>query len=220
MGDDYSQKLRMKIIRSILITVACAEQCDSEDIKNGICDAVQVPTLDAKSCQMVCKNANPSHIAPDGCEYWTWDGSTKICQLKKASGWYRETRGSTISGDKYGLIGMWPETALVGGDLTKKEKINDGCRQCKVHIGNNDKWAQCQPICEAIEGCAWWNVFGPTCYMYNDYEAAWRDHLEYIPNPNDDRCSGDKTGEHIWYEIHLQGAHHLEDDRCCRKITE
>ena len=24
----------MKIIRSILITVACAEQCDSEDIKN------------------------------------------------------------------------------------------------------------------------------------------------------------------------------------------
>ena len=22
---------------------------------------------------------------------------------------------------------------------------------------------------KATEGCAWWNVFGPTCYMYNDY---------------------------------------------------
>ena len=97
----------------------------------GICDAVQVPTSDARGCQIVCKNANPSHIAPDGCEYWTWDASTKICQLKKASGqnfynnlwtaksffsgWYRETRSGTISGDKYDLIGMWPDTALVGG---------------------------------------------------------------------------------------------------------
>ena len=61
------------------------DNCDNQPYK-GICDAVQVPTLDAKSCQMVCKNANPSHIAPDGCEYWTWDGSTKICEMKKASG--------------------------------------------------------------------------------------------------------------------------------------
>ena len=33
------------------------------------------------------------------------------------------------------------------------------------------------------------------------------------------RTSGSKDGRHFWYEIHLDGARALLDERCCRKIS-
>ena len=33
------------------------------------------------------------------------------------------------------------------------------------------------------------------------------------------RTSGSKDSRHFWYEIHIDGAEDLRDDRCCRKIS-
>ena len=41
--------------------------------------------------------------------------------------------------------------------------------------------------------------------------------VEYAPGGG--RTSGSKDGRHFWYEIHIDDAQSLEDQRCCRKIS-
>merc|ERR1712078_92641 len=126
----------------------------------------------------------------------------------------REAQSNVISGNKNGTT-LWPETALIGGDLNR---MYSTCTVCQVQLGSDHgsevtQGQRCQKICESTIGCDWWNVWGPTCSMFNEQD------FDALFLPGEGRISGSKYDRHHWFEIHLKGAEWMHDDRCCRKIA-
>jgi len=168
------------------------------------------------SCKVVCENSNDGYQA-DGCHFWTWDAETQICYLKNERGWHRESKSLVISGNKNGTT-LWPQTALVGGDLNR---MFVPCTACQVQLGTDDgtydgpedtQGQRCQKICESTIGCAWWHVWGPTCATFHEQE------FEVDFEAGTGRISGSKDGRHHWFEI-TTDAEWMHDERCCRKIA-
>ena len=61
-------------------------------------------------------------------------------------------------------------TSGLSANLFAKVKVkNLDSRNLEITMKISDYMNLFIDLHKAIEGCAWWNVFGPTCYMYNDY---------------------------------------------------